>query len=78
MTEFNIQGSKIEQLNESGNNYKITGGSGNMALSDKGSLVQTIGDQNKVQVNEKPSFWGQLWVWIRACWKWIAGWWAAS
>ena len=73
MTEFNIRNSNIEQMTDSGNNYKITGASGNVAISEQGVTVQTVGDQNKVQVG-KESFWALLWSKIKACWKWLVGW----
>ncbi len=74
MSEFNIENSKIEQLSDSGNNYKITGASGNVAISQQGGTVQTVGDENKVQVGQTESFWKLLWGKVKAGWKVVAGW----
>lgn len=74
MTEFNIQGSKIEQLNDKGNNYKLVNDSGNVAFSEKGNAVLTQGDQNKVQGDRpKDSFFSMLWAKLQMFWKWISG-----
>ena len=42
MSEFNIQSSKVEQLNDSGNNYKLVSKDGNNAVSEKGNIVQKV------------------------------------
>ena len=72
MAEFNIENSKIEQLNDAGNNIKITGNSGHVAISEKGNAVQTEGEKNKINVGEKKDdFWTLLWGKVKACWKWL-------
>ncbi len=43
MTEFNFNNCKVEQLNNSGNNYKIVSESGNVAVAEQGNIVQTAG-----------------------------------
>jgi hypothetical protein len=74
MSEFNIQNSKVEQVNDGGNNYKFTGNSNTNAISEKGNVVQTTGTGNKVQVDHsKPSLLSMLWTKIKACWKWLTG-----
>lgn len=74
MTEFNIQGSKIEQLNDKGNNYKFAGKAENLAVSGSDAVVQTAGAGNTVKVEHpKASFWANLWKRISACWKWLFG-----
>jgi len=73
MSQFNIQNSKVEQLNDSGNNYKLVSRDGSNAVSDKGNIVQTAGTQNKVQVGHKDGFWFMLWTKIRGLWKWFTG-----
>ncbi len=52
MTEFNIENSKIEQMSESGNNYKFTGNSGNVVVTESGDVAQTIGENNEVRTNK--------------------------
>lgn len=71
MAEFNIENSKVEQLNDAGDNIKITGNSGHVAISEKGNAVQTEGEKNKVNVDHKESFWSSLWGKVKACWKWF-------
>jgi hypothetical protein len=73
MTQFNIHNSKVEQVNDGGNNYKLVSDSGNNAVSEKGNIVQTAGTQNKVQVDHKDGFWSMLWEKIKGLWKWITG-----
>jgi hypothetical protein len=71
VSEFHISNSKIEQVNESGNNYKIAG---NNASSEQGSVVQTTGNENKVTVQPpKESFLATLWNKIKTGWKWLFG-----
>jgi hypothetical protein len=43
MTQFNINNSKVEQLNNTGNNYKLVNDSGNNAVAEQGNIVQTAG-----------------------------------
>jgi hypothetical protein len=73
MTQFNIHNSKIEQVNASGNNYKLVSDSGNNAVLEKGNIVQTTGTQNRVQVDHKDGLWAMLWEKIKGLWKWIVG-----
>lgn len=57
-------------FNQTNNNA----GDVNNAISEKGTVVQTVGDQNNVKVEQpKESFWGTLWKKVKACWKWIVG-----
>jgi hypothetical protein len=72
MSEFNIKNSKIEQLNTSGNNYKVTA-AGNVAVTEKGGTVQTVGTGNKVHVDHKPGILSLLWQRVKSCWKWFIG-----
>jgi hypothetical protein len=71
MTSFNIQNSKVEQINDRGNNYKISG-SGNNAISEKGNVAQAVGDENKVTAGQH-SLWAQVWDKLVAFWKWLRG-----
>ncbi len=73
MTEFNITNSKIEQLNDKGNNYKLANKSGNNVVADKGNAVQAAGNENAINVNQPKSFWSQAWEKIKAAWKWLLG-----
>lgn len=73
MTTFNIQDSKIEQLNEQGNNVKVAGASGNVVVSQNGDVTQTAGEGNTVQVEQKPGFFAALLKKLKAFWKWIFG-----
>ena len=52
MSKFNIHDSKIDQLNSSGNNIKQTSRDGHNAITEQGNVVQTIGDNNKVETNK--------------------------
>ncbi len=73
MAEFNITNSKIEQLNDQGNNLKIANNSAPVVVSG-GDTVQTAGDGNMVETiqNEK-SIWGRLWQSLKSGWKAIFG-----
>ena len=73
MTQFNISNSKVEQLNNSGSNYKLVSDSGNNAVSEKGNVVLTVGNSNKVQVDHPKGFWSLLWDKVKSCWKWLRG-----
>ena len=73
MSQFNIRNSKIEQLNESGDNYKLVSKDGNNAVTERGNIVQTAGTRNKVQVDHKVGFWSMLWGKIKSLWTRIAG-----
>jgi 3-polyprenyl-4-hydroxybenzoate decarboxylase len=69
MSNFNISGSKIDQLNNSGNNYKQTSKEGNNAISEQGSVVQTEGTENKVEVNKpKESLLASIWSKLKSLW----------
>lgn len=62
MTSFNVQNSKIEQLNESGNNYKISG-SGSKTHSEKGkeTTTEVSGEQRSpLDLNELQMVWNLL------------------
>ncbi|HEV3439736.1 MAG TPA: hypothetical protein VG122_20390 [Gemmata sp.] len=43
MTQFNINNSTIEQINDKGNNIKLVSNSGNNAVSEQGAITQTAG-----------------------------------
>ncbi len=75
MAEFNIDNSKVEQLNDAGDNIKIIGNSGQIAISQDGNTVQTAGTGNKVKVEQgkKEGFLSELWDKIKGCWKWLFG-----
>jgi hypothetical protein len=46
----------------------------NNAISEKGSVVQTTGADNRVQVDHlKEGVWAALWKKVKACWKWLFG-----
>jgi hypothetical protein len=67
MASFNIRDSKIDQLSESGNNYQFTNESGNNTVSENGSVVQTEGRDNRIQVNKPAeSLWSSLWAKAKA------------
>jgi hypothetical protein len=71
MAEFNIKGSKIEQLSDSGNNYKIAANTGSVAMSETGDVVQARGS-SKVQVNRsKEGFWVAF---VKKVFSWIRSW----
>jgi hypothetical protein len=51
MAEFHITNSKVEQVNDTGDNYKVTGNRGAVAVTQRnGQTVQVTGDGNKLQV----------------------------
>jgi hypothetical protein len=58
------------QFNQTNNNS----GDVNNAVSGSGNVVQSVGDDNKVQVDQpKKNFWGALWEKIKAGWKVLVG-----
>lgn len=67
MTKFNIVNSKVEQMNNSGNNYKTS--ADNYAISSQGDVVQLVGDSS--QSYDNSAFWPQLLNKIKSCWKFI-------
>ncbi|AMV26693.1 hypothetical protein VT84_20000 [Gemmata sp. SH-PL17] len=79
MSTFNINNSKVEQLNDTGNNYKFAGKSENNTVAEKGNVVQTTGSENKVVVDKpkaeepKEGFWAQAGKKLLGLWKWIRG-----
>jgi hypothetical protein len=69
MSQFIVQNSNVEQMNDRGNNVKQTSTRGNNALTTSGSIVQTSGAHNAPQVDHKTrSFWSNLWQKVRALW----------
>ena len=61
MAEFNINNSEIEQMNNEGDNIKVTGNKGEVAITKgEGQTVQNTGD-GKVSVQPKEGFWSKLW-----------------
>lgn len=74
MGQFNISGSKIEQVNDSGNNYKQVGGSGNNSLTENGNIVNSDGDNNRIQVDRpKESLGSAILGKLTLAWKWGIG-----
>lgn len=70
---INILNSKIDQLNNEGDNVKIERNSApvNVAGID---AVQTIGGENLVQTNKKEeSFILKIVELIKKCWRWLIG-----
>jgi hypothetical protein len=66
MAEFNVSNSKIEQMNDTGDNVKITGNQGSVAITKDGQIAQTSGTGNTVEVNKPQSNWlKKLWNWIK-------------
>jgi hypothetical protein len=49
MTKFNITNSTVEQLNDTGNNYKFVGSAGNITLPEQVDTAQTAAAENKVE-----------------------------
>jgi hypothetical protein len=73
MADFNITNSKIEQVNDTGDNYKIANNSAPVVVSG-GEAVQTTGTNNKVAVAPKEqSVWAKLWDKVKAGWKAVFG-----
>ena len=58
MGNFNISNSKVEQLNDTGDNYKIMGTQGPVAVTHQdGQSIQATGNENRVSVDKpKPGF----------------------
>ena len=74
MTKFNITNSKVEQLSDTGNNYKFAGKAENIALSDQGDVVQTTGTGNQVEVSQpEEGILAKLWKAVKAGWSWLMG-----
>lgn len=69
MSNINIQNSKIDQLNNTGNNYKQTSREGSNAISEDGGVAQSNGTENKVEVNKpKASLLTSIWNKIKSLW----------
>jgi len=69
VTNFNITHSKVEQLSDTGNNYKFTGKAENIALSEQGDVVQTTGTDNKVEVGKaEEGLLAKLWNALKIGW----------
>jgi len=46
----------------------------NNTISERGNAVQTVGSENKVEVDHaKASFWSMLWKKVTAWWNWLVG-----
>lgn len=66
MSNFNIKNSKIEQLNEKGNNYKLSSDAGNNVVSDSASIAQAQGSENRIQIAQaRENLWLALWKRIK-------------
>jgi hypothetical protein len=64
--KFNIQNSKIDQLNDSGNNIKLNSETGDNSVSESGNIVHTEGTENRVSVCQpKKGLWSSLVMWFR-------------
>lgn len=74
MAEFNISNSKVDQLNDAGDNIKVTGNQGAIAFTDQnGQTTQITGNENKSVVNKPESgIWGKLWKKISGLFGWGA------
>lgn len=70
MSQFNIQNSKIEQINDNGNNYKV---SGTNMISETGNVVSATGNQSKLLVDRKENLGARIWSWIKGAFKWLFG-----
>ena len=73
MAEFNIQNSKIEQLNDTGGNYKVSSNSG--AVGQNVNQVQNSGTINSLSqsAGKDKSLIEKIWGWIKKAWLWIKG-----
>ncbi len=46
----------------------------NNAISEKGHVVQSVGAENRIKVEQlKEGVWGTLWKKLKHCWKWLFG-----
>jgi hypothetical protein len=74
VAEFNIAHSKIEQVNDTGANYKVANNSAPVTVSG-GDSVQTIGTGQTVRasLSERQSVVAKLWGWVRRAWNWMFG-----
>jgi hypothetical protein len=77
VTNFNIQNSKIEQLNDKGDNIKLVSESGNNAVSQAGNVTQTSASASGGSARiESPKEEGHLaWLWgkVKAGFWWLLG-----
>ncbi len=74
MTKFNITNSKVEQVSDTGNNYKFAGKAENIVLSEQGSVIQTTGTSNTVSVDHpKKGFLATILNTVKSWWKWLTG-----
>jgi len=74
MTTFNVNNSKIDQLNDTGNNYQLSSTSGKIALSIHGSAVQVDGENNRVAVDhQKTDCLTKGWNVLKQAGKWLFG-----
>jgi predicted nucleotide-binding protein len=60
MTKFNITNSKVEQLSDTGNNYKFVGKSETDTLSEQGDVVQPVGIDNKAEAGKTAAMIGEF------------------
>jgi hypothetical protein len=67
MTQFNITNSKIDQLNDKGDNIKVGENTGNIAVSQTGTAVSSSGAASRVQASiPKTGVLTTLWKWIKS------------
>ena len=79
MAEFNFHNSRVEQVNDTGDNIKvenkIEGNTAPVAVSGMGPVAQAVGEDNTVNA-EKPS--PGIWEKISKVWNAIKSWWTGG
>jgi formylmethanofuran dehydrogenase subunit C len=73
VTKFNITNSEVEQLSDTGNNYKFADKAENIAISNEGDVVQTTGTGHKVEVGKSEGLLAKLWNAVKAFWTSLTG-----
>lgn len=68
MAEFKITNSKVDQLNETGDNVKITGNSGQVVVAGS-DANQVAGEKNTIQ-GGGPSLLKKAWNWAKKMLGW--------
>lgn len=74
MTEFNISNSKIEQLNDHGDNVKVAGNSAPVVVAGS-EAAQATGENNQLRIAPKnqPSLAAVIVKVVKRAWMWIFG-----